>query len=73
MIVWPRVRRSTFFLLSVLAVALAGAERAAAQKPPVAKPKGPQGMPDFADEIRVRSDRNGFEKGRTWYEGFVDL
>jgi len=73
-LIWPGLRRS----LSVLALLLAATAHADEQLPPAKEvPKaprsGPQPLGGLGDEIRVKADRNGGEKGQFWWEGFVDL
>lgn len=74
MLVWPSLRGS----ISVLALLLAASVAANAQTPPRDLPKaapgrGPQPLGGLSDEIRVRAERQGGERGHFWWEGFVDL
>lgn len=74
MLIWPGLRRS----LSVLALLLAAAAHADPQPPPKDAPRGaprrsPEPIGGLSDEIRVRAERFGGEKGHLWWEGFVDL
>ncbi len=54
-------------------VALLFALEARAQGPGKPAPKRPDPIAGMSDEIRIRADRQGGERGHAWYEGFVDL
>lgn len=66
------MRRPTPVLLALL---LLGTVPAAAeqQPPPRGAPRPAQPLQGMSDEIRIRADRSGGEKGHAWFEGFVDL
>jgi len=56
----------------LLSLAASAQPQAPAPRSPPVQQK-PQPIGGLSDEIRVRADRNGGEKGHFWWEGFVDL
>jgi LPS-assembly protein len=72
------LRRSLFVFPLLLEVAAHAQPAPVPTPPPAAAPKPPAaqkppGIGELSDEIRVRAERNGGEKGHFWWEGFVDL
>src|SRR5262245_31266914 len=49
----------------------AGAQVPAPRATP--RPKGPEPLKGMSDEIKIRADKSGGERGHGWWEGFVDL